>query len=315
MASQLEIQHDSAMPDQIKRATLVQGGITRLLNTSIELGKEAQKEVLNKYMKKLQTSGYDLMYRLTILKSILNGWKKILEKSESGERPLHRAREFEQERRLNEKTEKKSNWYKGKNNQFESVMMVPATPMGELKQIIEEKAKKSNLKVKIVEKAGMKLSAYLKKYDKSSNSQPCEEKDCMICANTTKMKRTCRIPNIVYKITCKECEKFGKKAHYYGESSFNGYTRGVQHAEKYRSQNKKTQEKSALRMHAREHHNDKKIDYKMEVIKSFKKPIARQVFESIQIIKSKTEDHFPMNTKNDFNQALIVTAKYTKGCY
>ena len=40
-------------------------------------------------MKKLQTSGYDLMYRLEILKSILNGWKKILEKAETGERPLH----------------------------------------------------------------------------------------------------------------------------------------------------------------------------------------------------------------------------------
>ena len=53
----------------------------------------------------------------------------------------------------------------------------------------------------------------------------------------------------------------------------------------------------------------------MEVIKSFKKPIARQVMESILIIKSKEEDHFPLNSKNEFNQALIVTAKYTKGCH
>ena len=304
------------MPDQTKRATLVQGGITRLLNTSIELGKDKQNEVLSKYMKNLQTSGYDLKYRLAILKSILNGWKKILEKAETGERPLHRSREFEKDKRIKEKNDKKINWYKGKNNkQFESVLMVPATPKGELKNIIQEKASNANLKVKIVEKAGMKLSAYLKKFDKSSTDKLCDENDCMICMNETKIKRKCRTPNVVYKITCKECEKAGLKANYYGESSFNGYTRGAQHATNYRSKCKSTQEKSALRTHAREHHGDKKVDYKMKILQTFKKPIARQVMESIHIIKSKSEDHFPMNTKNEFNQALIVTAKYTKGCH
>ena len=211
------------MPESTKRATLVQGGITRLLNTSVELGREKQNEILSAYMKKLQTSGYDQKYRLEILKSILKGWKNILEKAESGEKPLHRSREFEKEKRMKDKSEKKLNWYKGKNgDKFESVIMIPATPNGELKQTIEEKAKSADLKVKIVEKAGMKLSAYLKKYDQTSTSQPCKEKDCMICTNTTKMSRKCRIPNTIYKISCKECEKSGKKAHYYGETSFNG---------------------------------------------------------------------------------------------
>ena len=133
--------------------------------------------------------------------------------------------------------------------------------------------------------------------------------------NATKRSRKCRIPNIVYKITCKECEQIGLKAHYFGETSFNGYTRGLKHAENYRSTNKNTQEKSALRIHAKNVHQDKKVAYKMEVIQTFKKPLARQVMESIHIIKSKTEDDFPMNSKNEFNQALIVTAKYTKGCH
>ena len=87
------------------------------------------------------------------------------------------------------------------------------------------------------------------------------------------------------------------------------------HAENYRSTNKNTQEKSALRIHAKNVHQDKKVAYKMEVIQAFKKPLARQVMESIYIIKSKAEDDFPMNSKNEFNQALIVTAKYTKGCH
>ena len=79
---------------------------------------------------------------------------------------------------------------------------------------------------------------------------------------------------------------------------------GVQHVQNYRLQNKNTQEKSALRMHAKEQHGDKKVDYKMEILQTFKKPLARQVMESIYIIQSKSDNHFPMNTKKEFNQAL-----------
>ena len=54
----------------------------------------------------------------------------------------------------------------------------------------------------------------------------------------------------------------------------------------------------------------------MEVIKSFKNnPLGRQVFESTQIVKSKNEDEYPMNDKNEFQQAMIVTAKYSKGLF
>ena len=54
----------------------------------------------------------------------------------------------------------------------------------------------------------------------------------------------------------------------------------------------------------------------MEVIKSFKNnPLARQVYESIQIVKSKNEDKYPLNGKDEFNQAMIITAKYTKGVF
>ena len=154
--------------------------------------------------------------------------------------------------------------------------MIPATPNGELKKAIEEKAKTANLKVKIVEKAGPKLGSYLRKFDRTKSSQICKEKDCLICTNMTKGSRKCRIPSVVYKIFCKECEKNGIKSNYYGESSFNGYTRGVQHLENYKSKNKDTQEKSALRQHSIKVHNDKKVSYKTEILESFKNnPLAR----------------------------------------
>ena len=90
----------------------------------------------------------------------------------------------------------------------------------------------------------------------------------------------------------------------------------MQHQQKYRSKTKSVQEKSVLRKHAKEVHNDKNVKFKMEVLKTFKNnPLARQVFESIKIVNSKNEDQYPLNDKNEFNQALIVTAKYTRGVY
>ena len=163
----------------------------------------------------------------------------------------------------------------------------------------------------------MKLGSYINiKFDKTTHKGPWDEKDCLICQNTTKNTRKCRIPSVIYKITCIECEKSKISANYYGETSFNGYTRGLQHQANYRSKNKSVQEKSAMRKHAKEVHKDKKVGYKMEILKSFKNnPLGRQVYESVQIIKSKTEDNYPMNDKNEFNQALIVTTKYSKGVF
>ena len=79
---------------------------------------------------------------------------------------------------------------------------------------------------------------------------------------------------------------------------------------------KQSEKKSALRKHAKEHHNDKKVEYRMEIVKSFKNnPLARQVFESVKIVKSKLEDDIQLNNKDEFNQALIITTKYTRGVH
>ena len=130
------------------------------------------------------------------------------------------------------------------------------------------------------------------------------------------MTRKCRIPSVVYQITCIECEKMKVKSKYYGETCFNGYTRGIQHQNDYRSKSKAKQEKSALRKHAKEHHNDKKVHYRMEIVKSFKNnPLARQVFESVKIVNSKLEDDIQLNTKDEFNQAMIITTKNSRGIH
>ena len=88
------------------------------------------------------------------------------------------------------------------------------------------------------------------------------------------------------------------------------------HQNKYRSKSKNTQEKSALRKHAKMYHDDKKVEYRMDVLKSFKNnPLARQVYESVKIVNSKIQDDIQLNDKDEFNQAMIITAKYTQGIY
>ena len=111
----------------------------------------------------------------------------------------------------------------------------------------------------MVEKPGKKLIDYLKGFDKTKKGEKCFEDDCLVCKGDT--NGNCRKPDIVYKITCQECAKKKVTACYYGESNFNAYTRGKQHLEKYRSSNKETQEKLAMRKHAKEIHDDKQVDY------------------------------------------------------
>ena len=178
-----------------------------------------------------------------------------------------------------------------------------------MKKEIDHIAKTAGLKVKVVEKPGKKMVDYLKSFDKTRKSEKCNGEDCMTCK--AEKSGNCRKPDIVYRIKCKECERKKLKSHYYGESNFNAYTRGKQHLENYRSNCETTQEKSAMRKHAKEVHGDKRVDFEMKVMKTFKgDPLGRQVYESILIIDSKNQDDFPMNSKNEFNQALIVTASY-----
>ena len=156
----------------------------------------------------------------------------------------------------------------------------------------------------------------MKSVNKTNENPKCDEKECMTCQNGKQPEGKCRKNDIVYKISCEECETKKKRANYYGDTHFNAFTRGKQHLEKYRSKNAKTQENSALRRHAKEVHNDKKVKFNMSIVKSFKEdPLARQIFESVQIVESKEKDDYPLNSKNEFNQALIVTAKFTRGVH
>ena len=154
---------------------------------------------------------------------------------------MFRSREYNKEKRKEEKENKKKNWYKGKSGkQYDSVIFIPATPNSTLKKEVEKIATQTGLKVKVVENAGQRMVDYLKTFDKTTRSSKCMEKDCMVCKS--EKGGPCRKSNIVYKISCKECLAEKIMANYFGEFNFNGFTRGKQHFEKYMSENKETRD-------------------------------------------------------------------------
>ena len=161
VASPVLLQAGSAMNDRTRRAILTQEGVRRLINTSLEYSKEVKDEILSTYMQKLHNSGYDQQFRKEILLSVKNAFNKIVTKHESGEKPIHRDREFKKEERRKEKNNKVKSWYR-KGDHHDSVMFVPITPGSVLKGRIQKRLESGQFNIKLVEFTGPKISEIVK---------------------------------------------------------------------------------------------------------------------------------------------------------
>ena len=77
-------------------------------------------------------------------------------------------------------------------------MFVQATPKSELKQLYDVEIRKRNMKIKVVERSGMRLKDYLQKKDISGVKQ-CDD-ECFVCK--TSQKGDCMSSSITYRIQC-----------------------------------------------------------------------------------------------------------------
>ena len=96
----------SAMPEKFKRTVLTQESLRRLRNTKKELGSEVQNAHLNEFMSRLKKSGYSAKYRLQILKSAKEAYRRILAEDANGTKPLYRSRTWNKIGREKEKSQK-----------------------------------------------------------------------------------------------------------------------------------------------------------------------------------------------------------------
>ena len=158
----------------MKRTVLTREGIRRLVNCSPDLPEARRNEIMSNYMQKLYNSGYDEKYRLQILKSSINAYKVMVEKDKTGERFLHRSREYKRDERDRDKARKEKDWFRsskeGKNEDAnESVIFIPATPGGELGKAIRKVIKEEKMKIKVVENPGTMIKDVLVKADPLSD--------------------------------------------------------------------------------------------------------------------------------------------------
>ena len=71
----------------------------RTILTKIELGPEVQRKHLNKFMLKLNNSGYSKKFRTEILDSALKAFQKMIEDDKNDVKPMYRSRDWNSKER------------------------------------------------------------------------------------------------------------------------------------------------------------------------------------------------------------------------
>ena len=103
---------------------------------------------------------------------------------------------------------------KGKGLDVISVMFVQRTEGGKLVDALRREehviAERAGYRVKLVEKAGSKLTQLLTRSD-PFGGQPCERMDCPPCASKSLTGKVfpCWKTNLTYKATCLRCQAGG----------------------------------------------------------------------------------------------------------
>ena len=279
----------SATPNSQKRTILSQEVLRIMTHCSPHLSTDVRNKHINEVMKRIQFSGYSKEFRFDVYNSAVKAYNILKEKEENGERPINRPKEWKRKERKKEKESKKMNWYKSRGH--ESVIFVPCTPESRLKKIYEEQIKKTEFKIKVVEKGGTKMKDILHRKNPFKKMK-CDRNDCFVCS--TGGKGACDKENITYDIICQApCLH---KSVYRGESSFNAYTRGKEHLEKYQAGDAQ----STLVNHCNDKHGGEHVQFRMDVTGYFHNDaMLRQINEGINI--KRTSEERLMNSRREWH--------------
>ena len=256
----------------------------------------------------MMISGYPEEFRAGVIQSAVIGYQRLASACERGERPLYRPRVWQQETRRRMKKLKKAAWHRP----ADSVLFVPATPNAELaegvRKVLEEEAPRLGMDIRVVETGGLSLKRQLVRTDLVAG-QPCRQEDCPPCLSGQKGGLLHQRSGALYRGSCLLCPELGRgSAVYTGETGYSGYTRLCQHAEEIRRRD----QSNAFSKHLREEHPDHEGDpgvFNFEVVRTFQKPVERQVAESVEIHCCQANQ--VLNSKSEWEQPaterLVVT--------
>ena len=165
--------------------------------------------------------------------------------------------------------------------------------------------------IRVVEKAGISVKSQLVKTDLAAG-EPCKQLDCLACLSNPGEGGGLRHQRAgaLYKGTCRICAALGRSTVYFGESGYNGYTRIGEHGADVRTGDLT----NAFAKHLLEDHPEAAAGQvqdaiSFEVIRTFEKPLERQVAEAVAIQSCKADKL--LNSKSEWEQPaverLIVT--------
>ena len=117
-----------------------------------------KNQVEYRFMKNM---GYNGNFRAKVIQAALTGYRRQCALADTGARPLHRPREFDETKRRNKKLMSKDGaWHRP---QYHLAAFYPATPDGWLtkgiNKIMKEEGERIGLRIKVVEESGTSLGS------------------------------------------------------------------------------------------------------------------------------------------------------------
>ena len=290
----------SALPVKMKRNSLVQEGIRRLRNTKRELDWSVKSEILSEFSFALYMSGYSEKFRLETIQSAVIGYERQCERSDKGETPLHRPKDWEKEKRRKKKLLTKTSWYRPNS----VVAFYPQTPdqelLKEIQPIISESCGRLGLRGKAIEMGGVSVRNQLCRLDLTGCIQP----DCPLCesglAGGSHTRR-----GVVYTGQCTLCQEKGLDARYVGETGDSAYHRQTEHA----GDIKRKETTNAFAKHLEVFHPDRAGDksvFKIKTEATFRKCVERQCHEGVMIESSKDKVDVLLNSKSEWHGSAVT---------
>ena len=306
MANKYTMMANSAVSDRVKRSTMTNEALRRLLCCSPNLEEQKKVQVMEDYAKLLKRSGYSERFRYEVISDAIRGHQKLLQEEEEGRRPLNRPRSFQEEERRKKRLEKGGRWYRREERGSkvrEGVFIIPPTPESALaktfKKICEEELRGTKISMAVSERGGRRLGQELGcTVPGQSTREHCRRERCFPC--NTGQVGMCRKTGLGYEIECLICGQH-IKSKYAGETGKNMFQRGSQHVDDV----EKRRGNTPLWKHIVEKHGGVMAvpiysHFKMDLVKFFSSAQRRKADEGVRI--SHLDQDTRMNSKDEFMQ-------------
>ena len=307
----------SALPDRVKRSTMSNEALRRLLCCSSNLEEPKKVKVMEDFARMLKRSGYSEKFRYEVISDALRGHEKMQQRENEGGQPVDRPREFDEAGRRKRKEEKPGRWFRKEKrgtNIREGVIIVPPTPESSLakalKKVCDEELRGSKISLSVQERGGKQLGQLLgTSVPGASSKKNCGRQMCFPC--NTGQEGICRKTGVGYKITCNLCEET-VSSEYAGETGKNCFSRGELHiADVQRKTADKPLWKHILDKHGGRMEITTFEHFSMAMTGVFFKPQRRKANEGVRI--SNLNPVTRMNSKDEFRQGTNITMRPVRG--